>query len=181
MKTFLFVSSFLITSLAMAAPSINIPKLKAIVIQKFIKEANNPKSELAKRINQINTENTDGRNPDGSITFPVKQEHLQVVLLSTEDMTNPWHYGHKSEDGKTCTADGDSASFLLLLSSYMKVHMAQEFAAFPFTLSVSEKLSAKRLDGNKIEYCQDVYDNEKEYALAPVEYALTEIKEIEIK
>lgn len=166
---FIIFSAVLFTSFG-ALADLSGPGLKETAVTAFLKEANNPQSSVGKTIAGVNEQNTDGRNPEGSITLPVKKTDLQVALLSQEMMMNPWHYSNRSEDGKTCFAGGDSAQFLILLKSEYNVHMAQEMETVPFKVQVSEHLTAKRKDGGIIEYCEDVaYDEKEEFEIAPVQ------------
>lgn len=184
MKAMILSTSLLFSALfsfsAVAAP--DMPLLKKAVIDEFLKQANNPKTKLAKRIDQINVDTTDGRNSDGSITIPVKEEELQVSFLSAEELYNPWHYASKSDDEKTCLAGGDSATFLILLSGYTGVHGASEYETYAFTASVNTSQTAVRKDGGVIEYCEDVMaDPNDEFKVSDIEYSVTEFKELEIK
>jgi len=176
--TALLVSSFSV--LAGQSQPTN-PNLKKTAMEAFLKEANNPQSVVAQTISAVNEQNTDGRNPEGSIKLPVTKEDIQVARLSTENMINPWHYASKSDDGKTCTAGGDSAEFLILLASEYGVHGAHESETVPFKVRVSESLSATRKDGAAIEYCEDVaYDEQGEYVVAPVQIQLDSISALNI-
>lgn len=179
MKTILLALTLCLSFKALAAQSI--PEMKQTAITAFLKEANNPQSNVGKTIAGVNEQNTDGRNPEGSIALPVKKADFHVALLSHEFLINPWHYANRSDDGKTCFAGGDSAQFLILLTSQYGVHMAQETETVPFKVSVSEHLTAKRKDGGVIEYCEDVaYDEKGEYEVAPVEIQVDGIATLEI-
>ena len=179
----LALSLCLLTSFATFAKSnveIN-PAFKKAAIEEFLKEANDKNSVLGKRLATINDETTDGRNADGTITLPVTRADIQVALLGSEQITNPWHYANKSEDGLSCAAGGDSANFIILLSTNTGVHMAHEFGTIPFSVSVSEELSAKAKDGSKIESCEDVaYDDTNSYILAPTQISVDSIKEMNV-
>lgn len=179
MKSFIF-SVLVLTNFA-ALGEHSLPEMKQTAIEAFLKAANNPQSNVGKTIAGVNEQNTDGRNPEGSIPLPVKKADIHVALLSHEFLINPWHYASRSENGKTCTAGGDSASFLILLTSQYGVHMAQETETVPFKVSVSEHLTAVRKDGGVIEYCEDVaYDETGDYVVAPVVFQVDAISNLEI-
>ncbi|MDD4975542.1 MAG: hypothetical protein PHY93_14375 [Bacteriovorax sp.] len=151
-------------------------------IEKFLQEANNPASKLGARIAQINKETEDGRNQDGTINLPIKRSDLQVVLLDSEEITNPWHYSNKNEKGDICSANTGASNFLILLSSTTGVHMASEFSTYTFKVNVDEIISAKRKDGKEIEYCDDVaYDENQQYIDLPSKMEIGEISEVNLQ
>ncbi|MGZ3789663.1 MAG: hypothetical protein ACXVLQ_14130 [Bacteriovorax sp.] len=183
MKSLLASLSIVLLSTSFSRAEIpNAGHFKKAAIEKFLKEANDPKTKLGARIAQINEETTDGRNQDGTINLPIKKSDLQVVLLSSEEITNPWHYGNKNEKGDVCSANTGPADFLILLSSHTGVHMASEFETYLFKVGVDEILSAKRKDGKEIEYCEDIaYDENHVYVELPSKLEISEISEADLK
>ena len=182
MKSILFSLCLFSSFAVFADPTIQIKaSLKASSINAFLKQANDVNSAIGKRIAQINADSSDGRNQSGSIKLPITKDDLQVVQLTYEQMYNPWHYSSKSDSGETCTATGDSAEFLILLSSSTNVHGATDFQSINFDAKVEENLSAKRKDGGQIEFCQDVAEaDEGTFVIAPTQVSVSEISEISI-
>ncbi|MDD4975006.1 MAG: hypothetical protein PHY93_11680 [Bacteriovorax sp.] len=183
MKKIIFsiVMGLALSSMAVANVPIN-QTFKNAVVRKFLREANNPKTKLGARIAQINIDTTDGRNNSGTIALPVKAENLQVALLSSEKITNPWHYGSKNDKGDTCTATNNNTDFMILLSSNTAVHMAMEFSTFTFKVNIFENLSAKRKDGATIEDCSEIFldENRKYYIISPVVLTISDVSEVTI-
>jgi hypothetical protein len=181
MKLYFLIFTIFISTSTFAIEE-NFPDLVKAATTEFLKQANNPKSILGKKIDQINVETSDGRNQDGTIPVPVTMEGITAEAIAGEEMYRPWHYADKSEDGKTCSASGDSATILILLKSYAGVHSANEYQSYFFTTDVSESFTAKRKDGGVIEYCEDIAaDEANEYDVSPTTYSVSDFKESEIK
>ena len=169
-----------LSTFASTIPKIDINSgLKNSAINKFIAEANNPQSPTGLIIAHINYEATDGRNPKGIITLPVKTKDLQVVTLSSEKLLNPWHYASKNDDGTICSGQGDSTEVLILLSNNTFVHMAQDFSVTSFKIESHQEVSAKRKDGKVIEFCSDASNGGNgKFIYSPVKNIVGEIVEI---
>lgn len=156
--------------------------LKKAALEKFLREANNPKSSLGKAIAKINEETSDGRNHSGTIDLPITKKDLQLVVIGNEEITNPWHYGTKNEEETACSAGLNSAKYLVLLSSFTGVHYALEFAVYSFTVEVTRVIHTERVDGAKIEYCEDAGANDTngEFKNLPSTLTIGEIEEVSI-
>lgn len=153
----LLIASLLSVS-AHADFNASVAALKTKAVAKFLADANNPASDLGKIIAKENTDNTDGRNPDGIIAMPVKASKIQVTLLSAENMLNPWHYGE--HEGTKCVARGHSATFLIALAERTGVHAAEEYSTMLFQVSAVESFSfdaSAHPDMN----CQEAVDGAK--------------------
>ena len=182
MKSILF-SICLFSSFATFADStIQIKQnLKKSSIKEFIKAANDKNSAIGKRIAQLNADSTDGRNASGSIKLPVTKADIQVVQTSYEQVYNPWHYSSKNEAEDTCNSTGDSAEFLILLSNKTNVHGATDLTTTNFKATAVENLSAKRVDGGKIDICQDLAEaDDGTFVIAPVQVQVSPITEVTI-
>ena len=183
MKTILYPTllTLLFSSISFARVEFN-KNIKQAAVQRFITEANHTKTKIGSRISQINIDTTDGRNQTGTISLPVNTNSLQVVLLSNEKITNPWHYGTKNDRGDICNATDNNSDFIILLSSFTAVHMAKEFSTYLFKVNVFEKLMAKRKDGKKIEVCSEIFLDEahKIYNVSPPKIIVGDINEVSI-
>lgn len=167
---------------AFAETSIQVNQvLKEEVLKKFLLEANNPISSIGARVAQINIDTTDGRNPNGTISLPIKKEDLQIALLSSEQILNPWHYAVKNDKGNICSGTDNSAEFLILLSSHIGVHLAVEFLSYSFTVSASQIVSAKSKDGSEIANCEAIAEDScGVYIKLPTQNLVEEILEVNI-
>jgi hypothetical protein len=154
--------------------------MKNMAIAKFLKEANDFKSSLGSQITQINFQTMDGRNQEGIIQLPVKREDLQVVLLESEEITNPWHYANKNETGRICSGEVHSIKFLILLAGHTGVHYATEFSTHSFKVDVEKILMSQRKDGGVIQYCDELgpSESENEFLDLPDRYNISEFEKI---
>ena len=108
--------------------------LKKAAVARFIRHANNSKTALGKRINEINKESEDGRNQEGIIAKPINEDDLQVVIVEGENIFALWHYGVKK--GNRCTANAASARVRIFLTTEMGVHSASEIGTYVFDMNV---------------------------------------------
>ncbi|HWU43238.1 MAG TPA: hypothetical protein VN132_07370 [Bdellovibrio sp.] len=174
------VSSLIIGSLAQASESIDSSIFlaqKKAVIAKFLKEANNPRSSVGKKIAQINRETEDGRNQNGTISMPIKRSDLQVVMIGAEEIHVPWHYAHK-ENG-FCKTGGDSAQFMIYLTQNTGVHYASEVDTVTFVGGATETMSAPILKDGENVYCDDLGaagDPDHNFGKISVGMSVSEIK-----
>lgn len=125
------------------------PEMKNAVIEKFLKEANDSKSDIGKQIAQINKETEDGRNQNGTIALPIKRKDLQVTVISAEEIFAVWHYGY--EDAGYCKASGNSATFMILLKTELGVHAAAEYGTVAFVGGAKELFKTRILTKEPIE------------------------------
>jgi hypothetical protein len=116
-------------------------KMMVSVLSEFLKQANNPKSNLGKSIEQANEGMKDGRNENGGISMPIKQSDVRVIQMSAEAVTNPWHYGETQ--GAYRVASAGENTFLVLLTTRTNVHMATETDSLTFTVATRELLKVK--------------------------------------
>lgn len=151
--------------------------IKKFSIEKFLKDANNPATELGKRILKINEETTDGRNNEGTIKLPITKADLQVVLVDNEMITRPWRFAEKV--GKECKATGDSSTHLILLTANTGVHGAINFSTYSFAVTAHEALSAKTKNGEEPETCYEA-DDERYFIIEPIKYVVDKIKEVKL-
>jgi hypothetical protein len=156
--------------------------LKKIAISQFVSQANDKNSELAKIIQKNNEETADGRNPDGTITLPVVSEDLQVSLISSSSLLNPWKYAEKNVAGTSCAGYSEEATYLIMLSSKMAVHGSSEFLAIPFQVNTKRNIEAKYKNGRVIEYCGEFSEeiNTAAFVFSPIVYTAEKIISVQI-
>ncbi len=154
--------------------------LESQTLKKFIADANNPKSKLGATLIKMNQESIDGRNPDGIIIFPITRDDVKMVAISYDINLDPWHYGQRSDDLKTCVAPGDYAQYLILLAT--NTHGRNELSKDPikFTVDAGQKLTAKSKDNSVIEYCDDVTQYPELFNRLPTIYNIQSFKLLEI-
>lgn len=156
-KTGLLVSlltSFMMGSFAHSYEDSSLAMKKA-VIAKFLKEANDKKSEIGKSITKINEETADGRNQDGTIGLPVKASDLQVVKLSGQEILVPWHYASKT-DGY-CESTVDSAQFMILLTKNQMIHYAEDMETLAFVVDAEQFLKVKVITKDYVD-CEEIVE-----------------------
>ena len=86
---------------------------REIVRNQFISEANSTSSKLRKWLDKYNEENTDGRNSNGVIEFPIEGKNVVVVELESDFLPNPYRYSRYEND--TCYGQSYSGNFVVYL------------------------------------------------------------------
>lgn len=163
-------------------------EMKDAVIERFLKEANDSKSDIGKKIARINKETEDGRNQNGTIALPIKRKDLQVTVISGEEMLAVWHYGY--EEAGYCKASGNSATFMILLTTMQGVHSAGEYGTVAFVGGAKELFKARILTKEPIEnicmYMEpseepDNYFGDLETKIKTTKFKRFEVPEIEFE
>lgn len=132
--------------------------LEKKTLEKFLLEANNPKSEIGKLIAVINEENKDGRNQDGIISLPVKKNDVQISIINTEEIYDVWKYA--ANNGTLgCTGTSQTSGFIVSLSSHTGVSSAGYMEKYNFTVKSRILNNIKRLDGEPLEHCDESMDS----------------------
>ena len=136
------------------------------IIEKFLKEANNPSSQVGKMVAAINEEFSDGRNPEGAISLPIEKSSLQLLKLYTENL-NTWKYA-TNNGAQGCIGTSETSTFILSLASYNNVSGAQYMEKYNFMVTAKEIFTVKRKDGKPLEYCDDMMseDSTIEYIIS---------------
>ncbi len=104
-------------------------KLEKAAAEAVIRRSSDAKSEVAREIAARIADTTDGRNPQGSISLPLKRAELRTLILDGE-------VGTEASDEKT----DEYATYRILVSiptSY-NVHRAQEKGTLNFTVTATE-------------------------------------------
>ncbi len=125
----------------------NLRQLQEKVVATFLMAANNPRSQVGQLIKKHNEDTMDGRNPVGEIELPVRREHLQVVLLGSEEITASWHYGHLEKG--ICKDEVESATYNIYLTSQTHVHAATGFRVMEFMVEAKSTLYSRVLKMEK--------------------------------
>ncbi len=154
--------------------------LESKALKKFLADANKPNTKLGATLQKINNESVDGRNQNGIISFPVTRNDIKIVALTYEENRSLWHYGQLSENKKICTAPGDSAQYLILLSTNRNYRRGSSKDAINFTIDVNAEYAAKAKNNSVIENCEDITENPDQFIDLPTKYTFSPFKLINV-
>lgn len=159
LSTLLILGCFSVQAAPQRDPSEK--QLLKAVAKKFLIEANDSKSALGKRVLEINEGMRDGRNQEGGISFPIKAQDIQVVTISREEITNPWHYANK--EGSVCSASTDDSSFLILLETHTGEHMTSDTGKILFEVNAHRELRMRILN-KSTDFCDPIAEPASKYS-----------------
>ena len=148
MKNLLVITllALLSTSVYAQDNSAELKNMKEASAVKFLKLANDPKSDLGKRIATFNEESTDGRNQQGTIALPIKRSALQLTVLDSEVVQVPFHYADLRKG--ICYATDHSLTLMVSLATGTGGHYAYDYGTLKFVMTSTELLSFRALSDN---------------------------------
>jgi|GEM_PF-2214907 len=121
------------------------------VVKSFLQKANNPNSLIHKKLENLNQENTDGRNEHGIFPKILRESDIKIILINGEDDYGRYCYAITGKPGHLRCENGVSATYLIILPYIIQVHKATEYQSLIFTISAA-KSSQSKLDENEREY-----------------------------
>lgn len=154
------------TSLAHAKLPVN-ESLAESVTEKFFKDGNDKNMGLNQVVKQLL-----GRN--------LTRADFQVIALTTQTMRNPWLFAYSNENKTTCTAGDNASDFLILLRAKVKNPAANTYVTYSFKVSAEQATVAGHRNGEAIDNCADVTENDGIYVFAPTVNLVGEFSYVEI-
>jgi hypothetical protein len=125
--------------------------LKQNVIQAFLRQANDPKSQFHQKLLQLNQETIDGRNQQGVIPKTLTVTDLQVILIDGEDQFGAYCQQIPNKPDHRQCENGVTETYLMQIPYRYRVHKATSYPSFKFVVK-AEKNSAWKVDDKEKEY-----------------------------